>query len=262
MAARPKTAPEPRLSRDVVIARATEVADAEGLDAVSMRRLAGELGVTPMALYWHFRSKDELLDGIADGLLGEILASASQKDGPPGTWQEAIKGVMQAMVDTLRRHPSSADLFTRQLDTDNSLALVELLLDILRRAGFSPEQATHIAQHALSTPVALVRAEPGQVPRALQGRESDAELQRQRHVFFAMLPADRYPRIVEAAEPLSRCDDADAYYGFGLDLLVAGIDAMTSRADGGGRLSARGAGSGRVKRTDGARAHRQRPPAG
>ncbi len=61
-----------KLSRAAVVDRALELADTDGLDALTIRRLATELGVTPMALYWHFRSKEELIAGLADRVWGEI----------------------------------------------------------------------------------------------------------------------------------------------------------------------------------------------
>ena len=61
-----------RLSKAAVVERGLAVADAEGLDGLTIRRLAADLGVTPMALYWHFRSKEELLDGLAERLWSEI----------------------------------------------------------------------------------------------------------------------------------------------------------------------------------------------
>src|SRR5215471_6929197 len=61
-----------RLSKAAVIDRALAIGDAEGLDAVTIRRVANELGVTPMALYWHFRAKDQLLAGLAERVWGEI----------------------------------------------------------------------------------------------------------------------------------------------------------------------------------------------
>jgi AcrR family transcriptional regulator len=66
------TAERTRLSKDAVVERGLAIADAEGLDALTIRRLANELGVTPMALYWHFRSKEALLTGLADRIWAEI----------------------------------------------------------------------------------------------------------------------------------------------------------------------------------------------
>ena len=88
----PKTASRPSLSRDVVADRALEIADAEGLDAVTIRRLATELGVTPMALYWHFRTKEDLLAGLADRVLDGLEVPPRSTD-----WTADIGAAMRAL---------------------------------------------------------------------------------------------------------------------------------------------------------------------
>src|SRR5215510_15883666 len=78
-----------RLSRATVAEHALKLADAEGLDSVTIRRLAQELGVTPMALYWHFKNKDELLLGIADHVLSGVSANRSADD----PWQPQLRAM-------------------------------------------------------------------------------------------------------------------------------------------------------------------------
>src|ERR1700760_1856344 len=81
MAAKPAAeAPErARLTKSTVVGRALELADRDGVDALTIRRLATELSVTPMALYWHFRSKEELLSGLSD----QIWSEGDPGGGPP-----------------------------------------------------------------------------------------------------------------------------------------------------------------------------------
>lgn len=212
------------LTPRAVVEGALSLAHSEGLEAVTIRRLAKELGVSPMALYWHFRSKDELLDGMVNGIYEEIDLSVDAS----ATWQEQIRALLGSMVDVLRAHPSTAILFsTRSTTSESSLRATEVALDILRCGGFSPTEATQIARHALSTVTNLVSGVPGAVPQEESGELMDA--QRRARVFLESLPPERYPRLVEAAGPLSECDDPDAYYAFGLDLLLAGIEAMAAR---------------------------------
>jgi len=85
-----------RLSRAAVAEHALKLADAEGLNSVTVRRLAQDLGVTPMALYWHFKNKDELMLGIVDHALSRVRATRSPKD----PWQRQLR----AMVDEPGRH--------------------------------------------------------------------------------------------------------------------------------------------------------------
>ena len=212
------------LTPRAVVEGALALADSEGLGAVTIRRLAKELGVTPMALYWHFRSKDELLEGMAARIFEEIDLSVDAS----ARWQEQLRALLGSMLSVLRAHPSTAILLsTRTASSEGSLRAIEVVLDILRRGGFSPTEATQIARHALSTVVNLVSGEPGVVARDESGEMIDAR--RRARLFLESLPPERYPRLVEAATPLSEGVDPDAYFAFGLDLLLAGIEAMAAR---------------------------------
>lgn len=207
-----------------IVDAALALADAEGLEAVTIRRLARELGVTPMALYWHVRNKDELLDLLAARLFDEVDLSVD----PSATWQEQLRRLLGSMIAVLRAHPSSAVLVsTRTVSSEVGLRAAENMLDILRRGGFSPSEATQAARHALSTVANLVTGEPGAVVRADSGVSED-DRQRARNVTASLSP-ERYPRLIEAATPLSEGMDPDIYFDFGLDLLLAGIEAMATR---------------------------------
>ena len=180
--------------------------------------------MTPMALYWHFRSKDELLDGMAARIFEEVDPSVDAS----ATWLEQLRALLGSLLAALRARPSAAVLLsTRTVSSEGSLRATEAVLDILRRGGFSPAEATQIARHALSTVVNLVAGEPGVVARE-ESEESLAARRRARR-FLESLPPERYPRLAEAAGPLSEGVDPDAYVAFGLDLLLAGIGAMAAR---------------------------------
>jgi TetR/AcrR family tetracycline transcriptional repressor len=212
------------LTRGVVVERALVLSDSGGLGIVTIRRLAGDLGVTPMALYWHFRNKDELLDAMMDRIFSEVDPTLDES----ATWLEQFRELMDSLAGVLRVHPGTAPLFaTRTNSSESSLRLTEAALDTLRRGGFSPTEATQVSRHALSTVVNLVTGEPGFIAPEDSGELSDAR--RRARVFLEALPPDRYPRLVEAAAPLSAREDPEAYYEFGLDLLLAGIAEMAAR---------------------------------
>jgi len=212
------------LTPRTVVAGALALADSEGLEAVTIRRLAKGLGVTPMALYWHFRSKEELLDGMAATIFEEIDPSVDTS----ATWEEQLRALLGSIVDVLRAHPSTAVLLsTRTASSEGSLRATEVALDILGRGGFPPTEATQIARHALSAVTNLVGGEPGVVDREESEKQVDAR--RRARLFLESLPPERYPRLVEAAAPLSEGVDPDTYFAFGLDLLLAGIEAMAVR---------------------------------
>jgi AcrR family transcriptional regulator len=216
-----------QLTPEVVVGRALVLADSGGLGGVTIRRLARDLGVTPMALYWHFRNKDELLDAM----MGRIFSEVDPALDESATWLEQFRALMDSLAGALRAHPGAAPLFTtRTNSSESSLRWTEVALDTLRRGGFSPTEATRISRHALSTVVTLVAGEPGFIAPEDSGELLDAR--RRARVFLEALPPERYPRLVEAAAPLSASEDPEAYYEFGLDLLLAGIGEMAARNPG------------------------------
>src|SRR5580692_11490074 len=95
-----------RLSKATVVQRALALADAGGLDALTIRKLAQDLGVTPMALYWHFRSKEELLEGMSERIWGEVDVNVD----PSASWHVQLRGMLESLVRALRAHPSAAQL--------------------------------------------------------------------------------------------------------------------------------------------------------
>ena len=219
-----------RLSKDAVVDRALALADAEGLDALTIRRLAHELGVTPMALYWHFRSKEALLTGLADRIWAEIDTDVD----PAADWAKQLRGMMESLVRVLRAHPCASQILLsgEKLSSDAALLATETALEVLRRGGFDPVHASELARAALWTGLMLVMSTPGFDP-ALTDAEL-AELLRRNRVRLAMLPPDRYPRLVEAAVPMTACsaEDQEFHFRFGIDLFIAGVLAMAPRPEG------------------------------
>src|SRR6266496_2867068 len=95
-----------RLSKSAVVGRALALADAEGLDALTIRRLATELSVTPMALYWHFRNKEELLAGLADQVWSELDTDVDAAE----PWHRQLRGLLESLLRVLRSHPCASQL--------------------------------------------------------------------------------------------------------------------------------------------------------
>jgi TetR/AcrR family transcriptional regulator, tetracycline repressor protein len=208
-----------KLSKQVVVERGLALADAEGLDALTIRRLATELGVTPMALYWHFRNKEELLAGLGDQVWRELDTDVDLH----APWHEQMRALLESLLHVLRSHPCASQLILDgEKQSDAALIASETALAVLRRGGFDSEHAAEIARSALWTGLMLVMSE-GFKPGLTEAER--AEEQRRAHVRLALLPPDRFPRLVEAAVPMSSCD-ADFHYKFGVDLFVAGVRAM------------------------------------
>ena len=216
-----------QLSRDVLVERALAIADAEGLAAVTIRRLAQELGVTPMALYWHVSDKDDLLAAMGDRLFGGLPPDTD----PALAWQEQLRDLVVALTTALRSHPNVAALAApRVLQNDEGRCLTEAALALLRTAGFPVAQAAEIARHMLRTAISLVIEQvPNEPSHDPAQRGEDIRLKR---LALRGLPPERFPRLVEAADALADCADEDAYYRFGVDLLIAGVTmhAPTSHA--------------------------------
>jgi TetR/AcrR family transcriptional regulator, tetracycline repressor protein len=214
----------PKLSKAAVVQRALALADELGLEALTIRRLAQELGVTPMALYWHFRSKEALLAGLGDQVWAEIDINVD----PAADWPAQLRGVLESLVAVLRGHPSASQLLlgAQKLHGEASIMVTEMTLAVLQRGGFTPEQASEIARSALWTGLTLVMSEPGFDPAGTV--EERSELMRQRRIRLAMLPPSRFPCVVEAAGPLTTCDDLEFHYQFGIDVFIAGVVAVAA----------------------------------
>jgi AcrR family transcriptional regulator len=137
------TAPTPRLGREEIIDTALDIADRDGIAAVSMHRVAKQLGVGTMTLYTYVEGKDDLLDGMANAALALIELPVD------GTWDERIRAALLATRDVADAHPSLAELImTRAPATDVKRARHEHSTTQLRRAGLSREDADH-ASHML-----------------------------------------------------------------------------------------------------------------
>jgi TetR/AcrR family transcriptional regulator, tetracycline repressor protein len=226
MAAKPaaEDTERPRLTKSAVVGRALELADAGGLDALTIRRLAQELGVTPMALYWHFRSKDELLMALADQVWSEIDVEIDAA----APWPAQLRGLLESLVSVLRAHPSAAGLIlSHEKQSEAFLRATEVTLEVLRSAGFDPQHASEIARGALWTGLTLVMSEPGFEPEVDPGLSADerAEMLRRKQLQFAMLPVAQYPRMVECA-PEMTSTEPEFHYRFGISLFIAGVEAM------------------------------------
>ena len=210
----------PRLSRHAVTEQALKLADADGLDALTIRKLAQHLGVTPMALYWHFRSKEDLLEGVAEQVWGELDVNVD----PRAPWWAQLQGLLESLVRVLRAHSAAAQLLLEhEKRNEAALRATEITLEILRDAGFDAKHASQIARSALWTGITLVMSEPGYDPEL--SADERAEKQRRSQIELAMLPAAKYPRLIECAAPMTACDDPEFHYRFGIGLFINGVKA-------------------------------------
>jgi AcrR family transcriptional regulator len=208
-----------RLSREAIVACAIALADQDGLEAVTIRRLAQEQGVTPMAMYWHFSDKDSLLDGIAEALVAAVKLP-EPNDLP---WHDQLRDILAAFLDAIRPHPAVAGLALRRiLTSEPGLAIAERALGLLRSAGFPAARAAESGSFVLCAVITLVTSQPGRPVQALEAEARDQMIREKRAALEVLSPA-RYPNVVAAAPSLVSCADDDEYFAINLDLLVQGL---------------------------------------
>jgi AcrR family transcriptional regulator len=145
-APRPPSAVKKRLSRELVLSTALELVDAEGLEALTMRRLGQQLGRDPMSLYRYAKNRAELLDGVSELVLNELPINPDDPD-----WQAQLRRIAHDLRDLALRHPNVVPLLvTRPLSTPlglrplGTLRPLEQILSLLVDAGFAPTDALHV----------------------------------------------------------------------------------------------------------------------
>jgi AcrR family transcriptional regulator len=216
MAIEPTTEARTPLSKERVLRTAVELADREGIEALSMRKLGQELGVDAMALYRHVRNKDDMLDGIVEVIVAEI-------DRPPATdnWKAALRAQSMAARRVMLRHPWARRVFEdRPKGGPAFLAYVEFVLATLRDGGFPIELAHHVLHLMGSRIFGFTQDLMEDKTQTVPSPEDAAVLMR------ALAP---FPRVIEMAQSVSHdgvlgpCDD-DVEFAFGLDLILDGLE--------------------------------------
>ena len=181
------------LSRESVLAEGVALADEGGLAALSMRRLAGRLGVEAMSLYNHVSAKDDLLDGMVDLVAGEMALPAVGAD-----WKAEMRARATSAHAVLLRHPWSPLLFLSRINTGPAvLARLDATIGCLVNAGFSYAEADH-AWNAIDSHVFGFTLQMLNFPFAPE------EYARMAAAYLPMVPEDRLPYMraltIEVAE--------------------------------------------------------------
>jgi TetR/AcrR family transcriptional regulator, tetracycline repressor protein len=209
------------LSREKVLAAALAIADADGLDALSFRRLASDLGVTPMAFYRYVDDKEALLGGIAD----LVLSKLELPEPRTGDWREQLREVARSLRSLLVAHPAAVPIFlSRPLVTPAGIRAADAVLGLFLRAGFSPEQAVLLYRQFTRFLLALLMLETEGGPELTpEQRREQARLAR---ITFETLPPEEFPHLVEAAPQFAAPHDPERAFESGLDLLIAGLEGL------------------------------------
>jgi AcrR family transcriptional regulator len=204
------------LSRAAITDAAMRIVDAEGLDGLSMRRLAEELQTGPASLYAHVSGKPELLQLLIDRVAGDVVAP----EPDPERWDEQLKEFARAFRAALTAHRDLAGASLANIPTGpNAMRSIDGLLGILRAAGLPPRVIAFAAD--LLPQFLTVDAYEGSL--FAQRMEREPEYFAALRTYFESLPADRYPNVAALVDELMAEGDGDARFEFGLDVIVRGL---------------------------------------
>ncbi len=203
------TPPRDALSHERVLQAALALADAHGLESLSMRRLGTELGVEAMSLYRHVPSKDALLDAMVDAIVDSWVAV----DAAPGEWRARLAAIMHRAHGALLARPWAVELVTvRPLVGDGRLRYAESITTALLDAGFSPQLAHH-GLHIVDGTIMGFTAQQARRPTA-------AALGDRVQALYDGALADEFPGI---SRTILEHHDHDEEYALMVDLVLDGL---------------------------------------
>jgi len=215
------------LTRGRILGAALRLVDAEGMGALSMRRLGAELGVDPMSIYHYLPGKEAVVSGLVGMVFGEMRVSSARGGG----WRERVRGFARAHRDLARAHPNLvleivSGAATDAAATEAMLAASEPLFEALEEAGLSArgivEAADLLADYVHGFVLGEASAPPG------QPNDHRRELLER----LEARPAGEFPAMRRVFRGLGREElryDFDAGFESGLGVIVAGIEATAGR---------------------------------
>jgi AcrR family transcriptional regulator len=213
-------ATQAKLSRERVLHAALVLADAGGIEALTMRRLAQELGVEAMTLYYHVANKDEILDGIVDMVVREMVLPVAG-----GAWKAELRTAAISTHDVLVRHPWAPALLLEGPRVSHArLRQMDAILGCLRGGGFSAVMTDH-AYHALDSHVMGFTLWQVGISAGLERLGSVAD-------FLRDLDVEAMPHLAEHIQQhLRERDPAEpGEFEFGLDLVLDGLERTLARS--------------------------------
>ena len=205
--------PRPQLSREVVVAAALHVLDTDGGEALTMRRVADQIGVSASSLYGYVANKEELVQLVLDRIFEDV-------EVPPtgGDWQQTLKELGRATLAMYRRHRGVAALtLGRVAMTPSMLLTEERLLAELRSAGMPAQVAAFVGDLG-ALYVGAIAYELDVTPLGGEGQEFLAQFT----AWMKSLPADQFPNLLAMVDTLTTGSAADRFE-WGLDVIVRGL---------------------------------------
>jgi TetR/AcrR family tetracycline transcriptional repressor len=222
------------LTREAIVARALEIGGAEGLEAVSLRRLALELGVTPMALYRHVRDKEDLINAMTEVVLEGLDLTAGFR--PSMSWTDRVRQALLNFKEQMEARPLALPLAIAYSGEGPAVfwRMNEDLLGILLGAGFPRRQAIvliRVLSNLVSGYLLLMRQGAPDVSKLNDAQEMEL-LHRQVELAQLSLPRDQFPHIVESAHEVADVwlSDPDLWWRDTVDLIVFGLEQMLERS--------------------------------
>jgi AcrR family transcriptional regulator len=217
--ARPAKAP---LSEESIVDAALAVARADGLPAVTMRRVATELDTGAASLYVYVRNRNDLLRAMLDRVVGGIALVKPDKR----RWRKQLHDLLDAFRVGLETYPGLATVLPEEpLATDSALASLENLLGIMVAGGIPPQEAAWACDILML--IVTATASEADVRNAAGSEFDDAFIERMRTTFAGM-PPDEYPNVVSHADELVAGTGADRFH-FGIDAFLDGLVARSKR---------------------------------
>ena len=224
---RQPSTPRVQLSRDVIVDTALKLLDADGLDGVSMRRVADVLGTGPASLYAHVANKDELLDLLLD----RVSAEVEVPDPDPAHWQDQLRSIGRQTYEVFRRHRDIAVISLANIPTsENALRIADRMLAIMLAGGVPPQVAAW-ALDRLSLYIAADSYEGSlyhnrRIASGLSESDFMAQHAADVRAFFEHLPADKFPHLASHVDMVT--GDVDQRFEFGLDMLIRSLATYSS----------------------------------
>lgn len=200
-----------------MVEAALDLIGAEGVDALTMRRLGEELGVEGMALYTHVRSKDDLLNAVAARVLSEL----DLPDPAPAAWQDRIRGVVTAWAGLQDRHPRAFPLIYRARPPQASIVrAAEEIYDALHDAGFDDLEAANAYLTLIFLLDGALFSRP--YPFSVVGEAA--------RTAASTVDPKEFPRYAEIGPRVAEVG-WDQVYGLGVELLISGLEARLRERD-------------------------------
>jgi AcrR family transcriptional regulator len=218
-----KTSRKPRgsLSREVILEAALAISDTEGIEAITIRKIASKLGASPMGVYRHFKNKVEILSGLVDRVIG--IYDVTNHDVDPSDWESWSRETCTRMRSGLVSHPGIISLLGSSAEAGESVVnVLEAFLGVLRQAGFE-EEAVSLFFSLISYTVGSSAIESSVVSFmvTLQEREMGEVLTEMKER-YANVPLDRYPNVIASASHLIDFSKPEEF--------TYGLNAMLSTA--------------------------------